>query len=187
MTQQRRVQTRRPTESPPVPYPQTPSRPADTSLSPAARPADTSPPAARPAAAPDTPAAPEPPGIAPGIGDDAVMQVEGVYIISVAARILDMHPQTLRKYERLGLIRPGRTLGMLRLYSAEDIRKLRLIRHLADEMGLNLAGVEFALAAVQNLLTMRQRLTALLGPDAGDTVTEELNLLFRSLNLPVEP
>lgn len=166
MTQQRRVQTRRPTESPPVPYPQTPSRPADTSLSPAGRPA-----------APET----------PGVPDDTVMQVEGVYIISVAARILDMHPQTLRKYERLGLIRPGRTLGMLRLYSAEDIRKLRLIRHLADEMGLNLAGVEFALAAVQNLLTMRQRLAALLGPDAGDTVTEELNLLFRSLNLPVEP
>ncbi len=180
MTQQRRVQTRRPTESPPVPHPQTPSRPADTSLSPAGRPAAAPPP-------PETPAAPEPPGIAPGIGDDAVMQVEGVYIISVAARILDMHPQTLRKYERLGLIRPGRTLGMLRLYSAEDIRKLRLIRHLADEMGLNLAGVEFALAAVQNLLTMRQRLAALLGPDAGDTVTEELNLLFRSLNLPVEP
>ena len=173
MTQQRRVQTRRPTESPPVPYPETPSRPADTSLSPAARPA---------AAPPETPGTPE----TSGIGDDAVMQVEGVYIISVAARILDMHPQTLRKYERLGLIRPGRTLGMLRLYSAEDIRKLRLIRHLADEMGLNLAGVEFALAAVQNLLTMRQRLTALLGPDAGDTVTEELNLLFRSLNLPVE-
>ena len=180
MTQQRRVQTRRPTESPPVPYPETPSRPADTSLSPAARPAAAPPP-------PEPPAAPENPGIAPGIGDDAVMQVEGVYIISVAARILDMHPQTLRKYERLGLIRPGRTLGMLRLYSAEDIRKLRLIRHLADEMGLNLAGVEFALAAVQNLLTMRQRLAALLGPDAGDTVTEELNLLFRSLNLPVEP
>lgn len=180
MTQQRRVQTRRPTESPPVPYPQTPSRPADTSLSPSARPAAAPTP-------PETPAAPENPGIGPGIGDDAVMQVEGVYIISVAARILDMHPQTLRKYERLGLIRPGRTLGMLRLYSAEDIRKLRLIRHLADEMGLNLAGVEFALAAVQNLITMRQRLTALLGPDAGDTVTEELNLLFRSLNLPVEP
>ena len=180
MTQQRRVQTRRPTESPPVPYPQTPSRPADTSLSPPARPTAAPTP-------PETPAAPESPGIGPGIGDDTVMQVEGVYIISVAARILDMHPQTLRKYERLGLIRPGRTLGMLRLYSAEDIRKLRLIRHLADEMGLNLAGVEFALAAVQNLLTMRQRLSAFLGPDAGDTVTEELNLLFRSLNLPVEP
>ena len=117
---------------------------------------------------------------------EAALQMEGVYIISVAARILDMHPQTLRKYERLGLVRPGRTLGMLRLYSTEDIRKLRLIRHLSDEMGLNLAGVEFVLTAVQNLLTMRQRLTARLGPEAGEAVSEELELLFRSLNLPVD-
>lgn len=122
----------------------------------------------------------------PGSEDDAVVAMEGVYIISVAARILDMHPQTLRKYERLGLVRPGRTLGMLRLYSTEDIRKLRLIRHLSDDMGLNLAGVEFALTAVQNLLTMRQRLTARLGAEAGEAVTEELHLLFQSLNLPVD-
>ena len=114
------------------------------------------------------------------------MAMEGVYIISVAARILDMHPQTLRKYERLGLVRPGRTLGMLRLYSTEDIRKLRLIRHLSDGMGLNLAGVEFVLAAVQNLLTMKQRLSARLGPEAGEAVAEELELLFQSLNLPVD-
>ena len=162
MTQQRRVQTRRQTESPPAPGQEIPSRPVDTSISPAPRP-ETS-----------------------GDEDDAVMQMEGVYIISVAARILDMHPQTLRKYERLGLIRPGRTLGMLRLYSTEDIRKLRLIRHLSDEMGLNLAGVEFALAAVQNLLTMQQRLAARLGPEAGEQVKEELDLLFQSLNLPVD-
>ena len=118
--------------------------------------------------------------------DDAVVAMEGVYIISVAARILDMHPQTLRKYERLGLIRPGRTLGMLRLYSTDDIRKLRLIRHLSDEMGLNLAGVEFVLASVENLLTMKHRLTARLGPEAGKAVEEELGLLFQSLNLPVD-
>lgn len=120
------------------------------------------------------------------VESEAALQMEGVYIISVAARILDMHPQTLRKYERLGLVRPGRTLGMLRLYSTEDIRKLRMIRHLSDEMGLNLAGVEFVLTAVQNLLTMRQRLTARLGPEAGEAVSEELELLFRSLNLPVD-
>ena len=54
--------------------------------------------------------------------NQAVIEVEGVYIISVAARILDMHPQTLRKYETLGLINPGRTIGMLRLYSTEDIK-----------------------------------------------------------------
>jgi MerR family transcriptional regulator/heat shock protein HspR len=118
--------------------------------------------------------------------DEAEMQMEGVYIISVAARILDMHPQTLRKYERLGLVRPGRTLGMLRLYSTDDIRKLRLIRHLSDEMGLNLSGVEFVLAAVQNLLTMEQRLMTRLGQDAGEAVSEELELLFHSLNLPVD-
>ena len=58
----------------------------------------------------------------PAAKDEAVIEVQGVYIISVAARILDMHPQTLRKYERLGLINPGRTIGMLRLYSTEDIK-----------------------------------------------------------------
>ncbi len=169
MAQQRRVPTRRQTESPPIPEQEVPSRPEDTSISAAGQPG---------------PAAREP--VVSGGEDDAVLQMEGVYIISVAARILDMHPQTLRKYERLGLIRPGRTLGMLRLYSREDIRKLRLIRHLSDEMGLNLAGVEFVLAAVQNLLTMEQRLAARLGPEAGERVKEELNLLFQSLNLPVD-
>lgn len=169
MTQQRRVQTRRQAPSPPIPGQEAPHRPADTSVSPSG-------PAQRESDA----------GRAPGSEDDAVVAMEGVYIISVAARILDMHPQTLRKYERLGLVRPGRTLGMLRLYSTEDIRKLRLIRHLSDEMGLNLAGVEFALAAFQNLLTMQQRLTARLGPEAGAQVKEEMDLLFESLNLPVD-
>ena len=72
------------------------------------------------------------------------LELEGVYIISVAARLLEMHPQTLRKYERLGLIQPVRTVGMLRLYSQDDLRKVMLIRHLMDNLGLNLAGVEFA-------------------------------------------
>ena len=168
MTQQRRVQARRRAPSPSIPGEEAPFRPTDTSISPSS------------AAQPETGT-----GDSPVREDDAVIAMEGVYIISVAARILDMHPQTLRKYERLGLVRPGRTLGMLRLYSTEDIRKLRLIRHLSDEMGLNLAGVEFALAAVQNLLTMQQRLGARLGPEAGEQVKEELNLLFESLNLPI--
>ena len=80
-------------------------------------------------------------------GIDPALGIGGVYIISVAARILEMHPQTLRKYERLGLINPGRTMGMLRLYSREDIRKVQLIRRLSD-MGLNLAGIEFALGTL---------------------------------------
>ena len=150
-----------------------PTRPQHTSISPANRP-DAGPGSDR-ASVPEEDK------------ENVEMQVEGLYIISVAARILDMHPQTLRKYERLGLIRPGRTIGMLRLYSREDIRKLRLIRHLSDEMGLNLAGVEFALTAVQNLLTLRTRLAARLGGAAEAAVNEELELLFRSLNLPIEP
>lgn len=84
---------------------------------------------------------------------------EGVYIISVAARILRMHPQTLRKYERMGLVRPTRTMGMLRLYSEEDITKLRMIKRLVEEIRLNLAGVELAMSMVERLLAFRQRLT----------------------------
>ena len=116
------------------------------------------------------------------------IEVEGVYIISVAARILDMHPQTLRKYERLGLINPGRTIGMLRLYSIEDIRKVRLIRYLSDELGLNLAGVQFALAAFDNMSAIKQRIDNRLEgiPEAQQVVQEEMNLLFESLNLPVD-
>ena len=113
--------------------------------------------------------------------------MEGVYIISVAARILDLHPQTLRKYERLELINPGRTLGRLRLYSREDIRKVRLIQHLAGNLGLNLAGVEFALSMVDNLVRFKQRLeSAVEGSQLQNEIEREVALLFRSMNLPLE-
>ena len=118
--------------------------------------------------------------------EDRVMLMEGVYIISVAARILDMHPQTLRKYERLGLINPGRTLGMLRLYSAEDIRKLRLIRQLVGNLGLNLAGVEFTLNMVENMLNLRERLASLAeGTPLETEIRQEFDRLFRGMDLPV--
>jgi MerR family transcriptional regulator, heat shock protein HspR len=65
-----------------------------------------------------------------------------VYVISVAAELVDMHPQTLRLYERKGLIRPGRTTGKTRRYSERDIDYLREIRRLTQELGVNLAGVE---------------------------------------------
>ena len=65
-----------------------------------------------------------------------------VFFISMAARELGMHPQTLRKYERLGLVQPSRTIGSMRLYSREEIRRLRAIKRLVDEMGINLAGVQ---------------------------------------------
>lgn len=115
------------------------------------------------------------------------LEVQGVYIISVAARILDMHPQTLRKYERLGLINPDRTGGMLRLYSRDDIRRILLIRHLMDNLGLNLAGVEFALNLVDNLLAMRERLSAAAeGSQMLESVEQEMARLSRNLNLPLE-
>ena len=83
--------------------------------------------------------------------------IEGVYIISVAARILEMHPQTLRKYERIGLVRPSRTVGRLRLYSDDDIAKLRLIKYLVGELRLNLAGVDMAVALADRILAMRRQ------------------------------
>lgn len=112
--------------------------------------------------------------------------VEGVYIISVAARILEMHPQTLRKYERLGLISPDRTVGMLRLYSQDDIRKVRLIRHLVDNLGFNLAGVEFTLGLVDDLLSLRERLSeAAEGSPVQSTIEREMARLFHHWGLPV--
>ena len=115
------------------------------------------------------------------------IRVEGVYIISVAARILEMHPQTLRKYERLGLIQPQRTNGMLRLYSQDDIRKILLIRHLMENLGLNLAGVEFALALVANLGTLRNRLRSVVSNDDVKTfIDDEFSAVFKSMNLVVQ-
>lgn len=67
---------------------------------------------------------------------------EDLIFISMAARMLGMHPQTLRKYERLGLVQPARTAGSVRLYSRQEIERLRLIKHLVDEVGVNLAGVQ---------------------------------------------
>ena len=91
--------------------------------------------------------------------EDESEQIQGVFIISVAARLLNVHPQTLRKYERLGLVRPSRTVGMLRLYSEEDIQKVRLIKHLEDNLRLNLAGVEVMLKLLGALQDMQLQLT----------------------------
>ena len=116
----------------------------------------------------------------------AGMELEGVYIISVAARLLEMHPQTLRKYERLGLIQPERTVGMLRLYSRQDLHKVMLIRHLMDNLGLNLAGVEFALKLVNNLEVFSNRIARSIDDaEVADSIRSEVALLCNSLSLPV--
>jgi MerR family transcriptional regulator/heat shock protein HspR len=75
--------------------------------------------------------------------------------ISVAAEMLGMHPQTLRKYERLGLIQPTRTIGSMRLYSREELERLRVIKHLVDELGINLAGVQRLLAVAEVVQRIR--------------------------------
>ena len=80
------------------------------------------------------------------------------YMISVAADLVGMHPQTLRIYENKGLIRPKRTGGGTRLYSDADIERLQLIQRLTNELGLNLAGVEHVLRLQDEVVRMRRRL-----------------------------
>ena len=82
---------------------------------------------------------------------------EPLFVISVAARLVEMHPQTLRKYEREGLIAPSRTQGNLRLYSDRDIERLRQVKYLVEERGLNLAGVQLALDLTRRLRDLRSR------------------------------
>ena len=80
------------------------------------------------------------------------------YMISVAADLVGMHPQTLRIYESKGLIRPKRTAGNTRLYSEADIERLRLIQQLTNDLGLNLAGVEQVLQLQDEVQRMRRTL-----------------------------
>jgi MerR family transcriptional regulator, heat shock protein HspR len=80
---------------------------------------------------------------------------EDLYLISVAARLLEMHPQTLRKYERLGLVRPARTIGSIRLYSREQLERIRLIKQLVDKAGINLAGVQRLLSIAESVQRIR--------------------------------
>ena len=83
-----------------------------------------------------------------------------IILISMAARVLGMHPQTLRKYERLGLVRPSRTAGSMRVYSREEIARLRLIKRLVDDLGVNLAGVQQLLLIAEVVDRMRPLMTA---------------------------
>jgi MerR family transcriptional regulator, heat shock protein HspR len=83
------------------------------------------------------------------------------YMISVAAEIVGMHPQTLRIYEAKGLVRPGRTAGGTRLYSERDLERLRVIQRLTTELGLNLAGVQRVLALEDEMQKLRSRVERL--------------------------
>ena len=89
------------------------------------------------------------------------MPERGRYMISVAADLVGMHPQTLRLYEAKGLVRPARTPGGTRLYSDVDLERLRLIQRLTTELGLNLAGVEHVLRLEDELRRMQARMNRL--------------------------
>ena len=106
---------------------------------------------------------------------------EGVYVISVAARILDMHPQTLRKYERVGLVMPSRTMGMSRLYSDEDIARLKLIKHLVENLGLNLAGVQMAMKLFNRMIRMRAQMAQMEGQTLRQALNQSLDEMFQIL------
>jgi MerR family transcriptional regulator, heat shock protein HspR len=106
-----------------------------------------------------------------------------LYFISMAARMLGMHPQTLRKYERLGLVQPSRTIGSMRLYSSEELERLKLIKRLVDDAGINLAGVQrlLSIAEVVQRLRPLMREDALSARDARRRLAQELDALSRML------
>src|SRR5215211_8486536 len=83
------------------------------------------------------------------------------YMISIAAELVGMHPQTLRIYESKGLVRPKRTPGNTRLYSEADLERLRLVQRLTTELGLNLAGVETVLRLQDEMDALRTRMARL--------------------------
>jgi MerR family transcriptional regulator/heat shock protein HspR len=108
--------------------------------------------------------------------------LEKLYFISVAARMLGMHPQTLRKYERLGLVQPSRTVGSMRLYSPEELERLKIIKRLVDDGGVNLAGVQRLLSIAEVV----QRIRPLMRGDAmpaheAQQLSHELETLIRIL------
>ena len=99
--------------------------------------------------------------------------------------MLGMHPQTLRKYERLGLVQPTRTIGSMRIYSRDQLERLKLIKRMVDDSGINLAGVQrlLSIAEVVQRLRPLMRDDALAARDARRRVVQELDELSRMLGL----
>ena len=86
---------------------------------------------------------------------------EPVYLISIVANMLEIHPQTLRQYEREGLVEPSRTQGRMRLYSQRDIDRMKLILRLTRQMGVNLAGVDIVLQLKEQIDEMQNEMDIL--------------------------
>ncbi|HKT82128.1 MAG TPA: MerR family transcriptional regulator [Vicinamibacterales bacterium] len=112
------------------------------------------------------------------------MQPADFYFISVAARMLGMHPQTLRKYERLGLVQPSRTIGSMRLYSRDELQRIKAIKRLVDDNGINLAGVRRLLSIAEVV----QRIRPLMNEESLTTresrkLAREIDELVRMLGI----
>ena len=86
---------------------------------------------------------------------------EPVFVISIAARMVGMHAQTLRQYERVGLVEPRRSSGNIRLYSRSDIEKLRQVQRLMNDLGVNLAGAEVILRMSERIRAMEAEMEVL--------------------------
>ena len=92
---------------------------------------------------------------------DSTFATEPCFVISVAARMVGLHAQTLRYYERVGLVMPSRSGGRQRLYSMADVERLRRIKTFTDEMGVNLAGAEVALKLIDRINDLEAQVTSL--------------------------
>jgi MerR family transcriptional regulator/heat shock protein HspR len=107
--------------------------------------------------------------------DNEMPDDEPCYVISIAARMVGMHAQSLRHYERLGLVRPSRSRGRQRLYSAADVARLRHIQRLVNDLGVNLAGAEVIMRMNERMRRMESEM---------DLLREELQA-YRDRVLPV--
>jgi MerR family transcriptional regulator/heat shock protein HspR len=138
---------------------------------------------------PDEAATSPPAPRAAGFGQRGPDYDESVFVISVAADLADMHPQTLRAYEREGLITPSRTEGNTRRYSQRDIDRLRFIRHLTQDEGLNLAGVRVVLDLGEKLEGSRRRVRELedMVRTLASRLTDDVEQAHRSHRFEVVP
>ena len=126
------------------------------------------------------------------MADESAESARGVYMISVAAELAGMHPQTLRIYEARGLITPKRSPKNTRLYSQDDVERLRRIQELTGELGMNLAGVEKVFELEGEMMRMRRRMRTLerQADRVRDELKSELERVRRSLKaelVPYEP
>ena len=115
-----------------------------------------------------------------------VGRADALYIISIAAKLADLHPQTLRKYDREGLVSPSRSQGSRRLYSEEDLERLQIVRRLSEDLGLNLNGVGLVLELVQHMhgmLEVLEQSEDLTNSPSAKAVADEIKVILRYLGV----